>query len=112
MKLCRVMTNRASVFAVSNHIWGDDSAGRSYISTNFYSWDFQRDFWMKQLKKVWPRRALFYTPASDLRKIQKLTKLSGNGVPDFVALGRKKFPEKLRKDTENWKIQLELWNHL
>lgn len=41
---------------------------------------------MKQLKKVWPRRALFYTPASDLRKIQKLTKLSGNGVPDFVAL--------------------------
>ena len=41
---------------------------------------------MKQLKKVWPRRALFYTPASDVRKIQKLTKLSGAAVPDFVAL--------------------------
>ena len=81
------MTNGASFFAVSNQNWGDDSVGHSYKSTEFYSRDFPRGFWMKPLKKVWPRRALFYTPASDLRKIQKLTKLSGNGVPDFVALG-------------------------
>ncbi|CAG5105322.1 Oidioi.mRNA.OKI2018_I69.chr1.g2026.t1.cds [Oikopleura dioica] len=37
-------------------------------------------------RRVWPRRALFYTPGSDMRKIEKLRKLSGAGVPDFVAL--------------------------
>lgn len=37
-------------------------------------------------RRVWPRRALFYTPGSDMRKIEKLRKLSGSGIPDFVAL--------------------------
>ena len=39
-----------------------------------------------QLRQFWPRRSLFYTPASDVRKINKLSTLTGSGIPDFVAL--------------------------
>ena len=38
------------------------------------------------LRKLWPRRALFYTPGSDLRKLSKIEKLVGVSAPDFVAV--------------------------
>jgi len=38
------------------------------------------------ISKVWPRRALFYTPGSDLRKLNKISKLVGSSAPDFIAL--------------------------
>ena len=38
------------------------------------------------LRKLWPRRALFYTPGSDLRKMSKIEKLVGVSAPDFVAV--------------------------
>merc|ERR1711892_425530 len=38
------------------------------------------------LRKLWPRRALFYTPGSDLRKMAKIGKLKGAAAPDFVAV--------------------------
>ena len=38
------------------------------------------------LRKLWPRRALFYTPGSDLRKMAKIGKLKGSAAPDFVAV--------------------------
>lgn len=38
------------------------------------------------LSKLWPRRALFYTPGSDLRKLNKISKLVGSSAPDFIAL--------------------------
>ena len=45
-------------------------------------------------RRLWPRRALFYTPGSDMRKIEKLRKLSGAGIPDFVALGKKFYSQR------------------
>ena len=41
-----------------------------------------------QLRQLWPRRALFYTPGSDLRKINKLKTLQGANRPDFIAIGK------------------------
>ena len=43
-------------------------------------------FQTMSLRKLWPRRALFYTPGSDLRKLSKIEKLVGVSAPDFVAV--------------------------
>ena len=40
-----------------------------------------------QIRKLWPRRALFYTPGSNLRMLNKVPTLVGTKAPDFVALG-------------------------
>lgn len=37
-------------------------------------------------RQLWPRRALFYTPGSNLRMLNKLTTLTGQRAPDFVAV--------------------------
>ena len=38
------------------------------------------------VSKIWPRRVLFYTPGSDLRKLNKISTLTGAAAPDFIAV--------------------------